>query len=175
MIPIKITTKSNTPKETHVKAELESLLDKYDVSKYSFSEKVIVETGVVPHSHPIITINERTYPTKEHILLLYIHEQLHWYLEKHKNNVEQLIGELKKSYKNVPVGFPDGARDEYSTYLHLVLCPLEYKAAKDLFGDKTALVELKFLQTDHYRWIYQTVEKDYIKLIDLLKKHSLYI
>jgi hypothetical protein len=34
---------------------------------------------------------------------------------------EKAIKELKKIYTNVPVGFPEGGMDEYSTYLHFLV------------------------------------------------------
>jgi hypothetical protein len=51
---------------------------------------------------------------------------------------KKAIAEVKTIYPKVRVGFPDGARDEESSYLHLLVCYSEYQADKELFGELKA-------------------------------------
>jgi hypothetical protein len=50
-----------------------------------------------------------------------------------------------------------GARDEYSTYLHLLVCYLEQQAILRILGELKAKQVMDFWATDHYTWVYQTV------------------
>ncbi len=173
MSPITITTKSGTPKEEETKQRLLKLLEKFDVSKYLITSEMIIEEGAIPHSHPVVTINTRTYQIEENILMVFLHEQLHWYLDEHEEAVSKAVEELRKIYPEVPVGYPEGARNEDSTYLHLVLCTLEFNVAKELFGEKMAHDLLEYWKTDVYRWIYRTVQNDYSQLAELINKYKL--
>jgi len=161
---VSISTENGSAREELVKTELEGLLKQYNVEKYSFTDKVIIEEGVIPHSHPVITLNTRRYEIPERTLTTYIHEQLHHYFEDHKGHEQSAIKILEEKYPSVPVGFPDGARDEYSTRLHLLLCTLEFKAAKDLFGSEKADELMGYWKQNYYRWIFETVDKDYEEL-----------
>jgi hypothetical protein len=73
-----------------------------------------------------------------------------------------------------PSDIPTGGHDEFSTYLHLVLCPLEHAAMTRLVGDEAASAVRSFWQDDHYRWIYRTVEQDWEALTAVLHRHGLF-
>lgn len=171
---VSISTKNGLEREEQVKAELKALLEKYDTSKYIFTHEVVIEEGVIPHSHPVLTLNTRRYEIPERTLTTYIHEQLHYYFEDHKEREQLAIKILEEKYPSVPIGFPDGARDEYSSRLHLLLCALEFKAAKDLFGDEKAEELMGYWKLNYYRWIFETVDKDYEELVAVLKEYDLY-
>jgi hypothetical protein len=64
---------------------------------------------------------------------------------------------LHQLLPTVAVGFPDGAAEERSTYLHLLVCSLEHQALIQLFGELKAKQVMEFWATDHYRWVYRTV------------------
>jgi len=55
------------------------------------------------------------------------------------------------------VGGTAGARDEYSTYLHLLVCSLEQQAVARLLGEPKARQVMEFWAADHYTWVYQTI------------------
>jgi hypothetical protein len=38
---------------------LERLLKQYDLSKWIFTRKVIIDQGEIPHSHPVLTLHTR--------------------------------------------------------------------------------------------------------------------
>jgi hypothetical protein len=62
------------------------------------------------------------------------------------------------------------ARDEYSTYLHLIICDLELAAMQKLVGDAEARRVLG--QWQHYTWIYnQVLNNSAVRAIN--EKHEL--
>jgi len=154
---MEISTKNNSENENKVAAILEDILQEYDLSKWIFTTKVIVEQRVIPHSHPILTLNTSSM-NKEDILDTFIHEQLHWYVDEHPDAEKNAIAEFKKRYKNVPYKNRAGARDEYSTYLHLIVCYLEYRSMARLIGEEESK-QLMWNQT-HYTWIYNKIIED---------------
>ncbi len=81
------------------------------------------------------------------------------------------MDDLKERFPEVPVGRPDGARNEYSTYLHLIVCHLEYRALKELVGMERARAVLE--GHGHYRWIYRQVLNDDGRLRELVERHDL--
>lgn len=109
------------------------------------------------------------------LLSAYLHEQLHWYLEAHRAQTEAAEQELRKLYPKVPVGYPEGAQDEESTYLHLVDCYLEMKADRQLMGTERAAKVMAFWAGDHYTWVYKTVTRDEKTISGIIEKQHLEI
>jgi hypothetical protein len=71
----------------------------------------------------------------------------------------------------VPVGLPDGAENEYSTYGHLVDCYLEILADRDVLGaERTAAV---VRGKPWYTWIYNTVLTDEKQIAGVVDRHRL--
>lgn len=167
---VEISTKNGSKWEKSVAERVQDLLNEYDLSKWIFTNKVIVEDNVIPHSHPILTLNTKNQSNKE-LLSTFIHEQLHWYVDENTESEKKAIAEFRVMYDDVPVGNREGARDEYSTYLHLIVCYLEYRSMVELVGQPEA--ERIMLETNHYKWIYRTVLKDETKIKGVLVKHNL--
>lgn len=163
---IEVTTKNNSDREKMVATLLQEILSERDLSKWNFTNKVIVEERVIPHSHPVLTLNTSS-TTKNDILDTYIHEQLHWYVEKSPDAEKKVINEFKSRYKNVPFGNRAGARDEYSTYLHLIVCFLEYRSLAQLVGEEEAK-QMMWNQT-HYTWVYNKIIEDRSYIGKILK------
>lgn len=85
-------------------------------------------------------------------------------------NVGRVIADFKIIYPKVPkVG---GARNEYSTYLHLAVCYLEYKALSSFIGAEEArTILLDFATNDEiYPWIYKQVLERTSEIEVVLKK-----
>jgi hypothetical protein len=157
---VSVTLKHNSEHEQQTKAELERLLASYDLSKYTFTHEVIIDENAIPHSNPVLTLHTRHLGYDDRLLSAYVHEQLHWYLDQHLKQTQSAEAELRRVYPRVPVGFPDGAQDEESTYLHLVVCYLELQADRKLMGSDRASDVMAYWATDHYRWVYKTVTRD---------------
>jgi hypothetical protein len=154
---------------------LGQLLEKYNLSSYTFTNDVIVEDKVIPHSHPILTLNSFPYNDQKMHLTDLIHEQLHWYLEGKQEDVNKAVVKLKTKYPNVPIGHPFGCSNETSTYEHLLLCRLCHLAAIDLLGNKDADAILHYLQNHHYLWVYKTIEDDSAYLDFIIEEFNLAI
>jgi hypothetical protein len=58
----------------------------------------------------------------------------------------------------VPIGYPEGAIDEHSTYFHLIVCYPEQHALKEYLKEGRVQEVLKFWQDYHYRWVYKQVK-----------------
>jgi len=157
---ISIELKNNSEQERQTKAQLERLLGTYDLRKYTFTRAVVIDEHAIPHSHPVLTLHTRHLKHDDELLSAYVHEQLHWYLDEHLDQTKAAEGDLRQIYPKVPVGYPDGANDEESTYLHLIDCYLEMEADRELLGPTRAADVTNFWAGDHYRWVYKTVIND---------------
>ena len=170
---VKIGVKHGTSRELKTKAELEHILATYDLRKYTFSGKVVIEEGAIAHSFPVITLNVRFLDSDDELLSSYLHEQLHWHLQAHRNKTNDAIAQLRSLYPKVPVGPPEGAETEYSTYGHLVDCYLGIQADRQLIGpERTAAV---IRNKGHYTWIYNTVIQDEPRIAAVVRAKQLNI
>ena len=171
-----ITLKHNDQREQQTKQQLQRLLSAHDVSDWIFTKKLVIESGfnVIPHSHPVLTLSTRHLKDDELLLSTFVHEQLHWYLEERPKETEEAYKELRSLFPKVPVGFPEGGRNEESTYKHIIVCYLEYQAVKGLLGELKAKQVMGFWATDHYTWIYKTVLDRERELGSLMRKHKLF-
>jgi len=80
---LEIRLHSGTPLEVRGRDQLDRLLHAYDLSKWLFTQEVLIQSGVIPHSHPILTLNTRYVDDDIAQLATFVHEQLHWLLTDH--------------------------------------------------------------------------------------------
>lgn len=114
-----------------VRDMLADLRQKHDLARFEYAKKVRIAPTEIPHSHPTITLN--TWIRDDLTLLsTYLHEQMHWYVTWYSHAFapqwQELFRQLRARYPAVPVGGADGAQDEFSTYLHLIVNWLEIEA-----------------------------------------------
>jgi hypothetical protein len=140
--------------------QLLRLLRRYDLRRWRFTSTIQIERGVIPHSHPVLTLNARHMDDDGLLLATYLHEQLHWFVEAVAARVNEAITELRQRYPHPPIGYPEGASDAYSSYVHYVICYLEWRALVELAGSEEAERILTFWRGDHYRGIYAAVMDD---------------
>jgi len=161
-------------REQATKEQLNRLLQEYDLSKWIFTQKVVVDYYTsIPHSHPILTLNTRYMDADERLLSTFVHEQIHWFADAKPDAVDKTVAEFKTLYPDVPVGKGQGARDESSTYLHLIVCYLEFSAVTELLGEPKAREIMANWR--HYKWIYKTVLNEGDKLKAVIEKNKLVI
>lgn len=174
---IEITTENSEKSELATVDMLQALLQDHDTSKWEFTHKVHIKNKTIPHSHPILTLHTRHTSKEQQDVLLstYLHEQIHWHLHNHQQKTDAAISDLKTIFNSVPVGFPQGGRNEYSTYLHLLVCYLELEAISELLGKQREFVVSRFLQQDHYTWIYAQVQNKKIEIANVIENHGLEI
>ena len=168
---IEIQTSHHTPRELQEKVELEQLLKKYDVSKYTFTHTVVIEERAMNHAFPTLTLNVHFLGSDDELLSSFLHEQLHWYLAQHRLAMEDAVRRLKEMYPHAPVGLPEGADTEYSTYGHLIDCYLEIQADRDLIGRERTDRVIK--SKPWYTWIYKTILRDEDRIAALVKEERL--
>jgi hypothetical protein len=76
----------------------------------------------------------------------------------HADQWRHILTNLRNRYPQVPTRGPDGASDEFSTYLHLIVNWLEIDATSQFFDRERVIAHVRALP--YYRWIYRTVTDD---------------
>ena len=169
---VEITVTEETPRALKVKETLEVLLKKHDLSLYLFTRKVVIQPKSIPQSHPVLTLNTRhTEPNQ--ILSNFLHEEIHWFLVDRKNDTNAAISNLKNLFPKVPAGGKEGARDEESTYLHLIVNYLELQADRKYLGKEVA--DSLIQNNDVYTWIYKQVLLREPEIKEVVHKYKLEI
>jgi hypothetical protein len=168
---IKIDVAHDTERERETRSLLEQVLASYDLSRYAFTRHVVIEERAVNHAFPVLTLNVRFARSADELLSSYVHEQLHWFLRSRGGDQREAIAELRRMYPGAPVGLPEGADNDVSTYGHLVDCYLEIQADRALLGpERTSAV---IADKGHYTWIYKTVLDDEARIAVVVRKHHL--
>lgn len=150
---------NGTEEEARMARELRTLLRTYDLEPWILTRRILIDESRIPHSHPVLTIHTRHIGDQLGLLSTFVHEQLHWLEE------EPWLSEFRTTMKDFEALFPEvpssnegGARDDQSTYRHLLVCDMEYQAMAVLVGEVAAR-ETLFKMT-HYWWIYDKVLTD---------------
>jgi len=170
---VKISLKNNTTAEQQTKGQLERLLKTYDLSKWVFTNSIVVDEKAIPHSHPVLTLSTRHLKDDDLLLSTFVHEQAHWFVIQDQKALEGALKDLKEMFPSVPSKGPEGASDESSTYLHMAVCYLEYRALREVLGELKAKQIMDFWATDHYMWIYRTVRDRPRDIGNIMFKHKL--
>ena len=155
--PLDIALKQGTADEARTRDQLQRLLATYDLSPWIYTNSIVIDERAIPFSHPVLTLHTRHLRDDELLLSSFVHEQFHWFLSERRVATEQAIADLRKLFPSVPSGGVAGARDEYSTYLHLLVCYLEQQAVLRILRELKAKQVMDFWAPDHYTWVYQTV------------------
>jgi hypothetical protein len=144
-----------------VRSMVLEMRERFDLTPFEFTKKLRIAPTEMPHSHPRLTLN-RWVRDEIGLLTTYLHEQLHWYetwfSQAHEAQWREILSRLRQRYPTVPVGGADGARDEFSTYLHLVVNWLEVDVAARFV--ERAQVERHVRALPFYRWCYATALMD---------------
>jgi len=168
---IDIVTASESPLERAGRNQLLRLLAEHDLKPWTFTRTVRIQPRVIPHSHPVLTLNTRYLDNDTAQVATYVHEQVHWFLAERQAATDSAIAELMHLYPEVPSGPPDGARDTRSTYLHLLVCTLELDGVSRLFGEAAAQRTLAGWR--HYVWIYREVLARPARFREILRTYGL--
>lgn len=168
---VRIALDSDSASEAATREQLERLLERLEPERWIFSPDVLIKDRTIPRSHPVVTM--RTGESDRELIANFLHENIHWYLSERRPALERAIVELRLRYPSLPVAFPEGAGDEYSSYLHLVVCALEFKALREVVGDVEAVGTMQYWATHHYTKIYSIVIEDEAAIMALLDEHDL--
>src|SRR5258708_22571954 len=93
--PVDIQTKNGNLREVQAREELKDILGKYDLSKYTFTRQVVFEQGAMNHAFPVLTMNVRFVRSDVEMLSSFLHEQLHWWLRDHPNEMQRAVPQLR--------------------------------------------------------------------------------
>jgi hypothetical protein len=152
----RITLGSGNPNEEKAKQLIGNFEKKFDLSPYIFTKEIIIKSKVIPHSHPILTLNTRQIDEPDRYLSLLLHEQIHWFFSGTREaKTKKFIEKIKLKYPKVPNRENGGANDDESTYLHFAVCYYELEALTRYLGKQKA--EEIFKTADVYSWINKEV------------------
>ena len=114
LLKMNIRTKNESENECLVKDIVSNLISRYDIP--TFTDNVVIEDEVIPHSHPVLTLGTRVI---EPFLILktLIHEQFHWFEAGHYKYKEAMEF-LKSNYKDLG----DCGKNSDSFWQHLIVC-----------------------------------------------------
>lgn len=171
---VTIELRHDTPGEQAEAERLKHLLSAFDLRPWLFTRRVLIDQTTAPHSHPVLTVGYGDHGDDNLLLSNFVHEQLHWWLTAHQQETDAAILELRRLFPRLPAGGLDGAVNEQSSYLHLIVNYLEYQADKTLLGNKTAERVMAFWKGDHYRVIYGTLLDNEDAIGQVVAKHGLW-
>ena len=148
---------------------LRGLREQYDLSGWEFTRTVRIAPLEVPHSHPVLTLNPLHIADEDAFLSTYLHEQIHWGLDLHREDeTARAITRLRASYPDAHRGLPETGGDEHTTYLHFVVNWLEIFATAEFIGLERA--EAAARRAPIYTRIYRTVIDDYETIVAILRE-----
>ncbi|HEY4496796.1 MAG TPA: hypothetical protein VI432_01425 [Candidatus Paceibacterota bacterium] len=150
-----INLKNNSEKEQKTKKLLEGLFNRFNLDKWILCDEILIEEGGRGKAFPFIILSAGL--NEDILLAQFLHEQSHWV---HGNivgaeNMDKAIDELKEIFKSVPIDKPEGGGSEKSTYIHLIICRLEFLALKELLGEEKAMNIVS--NNNNYTWIRKTI------------------
>lgn len=154
------------------KQNLFHLAKVYDLKPFLFTKKINVQSYVVPHSHPVLTLNTRNAEKPHQLLATWLHEEFHWWVSSHRKETDRAITQLRRAFPKIPAG---GALNVRSNYLHLVICYLEYRALEHYLGKKDAREVINHLvrKDKLYPWIYTQVLRKGNMIKRIVQKNNL--
>jgi D-alanyl-D-alanine carboxypeptidase len=168
---VEIRMSSGTTLETQGREQLVRILETHDLENWLFTRVVEIQSGAIPHSHPVLTLNTGYLGDDVAQLSTFLHEQLHWYLADHVpvSSTDAAIEELRHLFPRAPAEPPEGARSETSTYSHLIVCYLELEALSELVGLEAA--REKLASWEHYTWVYSRVLDETTRIGEVVDRH----
>ena len=170
---VQILTAHDSAVEEETRQQLERLFELHDLSRWRFTRRIVVDERAIPHSHPVLTLHTRHLRDDLLLLSTYVHEQSHWWADRHPRPTEAAIAELTALFPDLPVGHPDGADSRESNYNHLIVIFLEWDGLRRLVGELAARQVMDFWATDHYRVLYRTVLAHRSGIRAIVRRHRL--
>lgn len=152
------------------KQNLFHLAKVYDLKPFLFTKKIQVQSYVVPHSHPVLTLNTRNAEKPNQLLSTWLHEEFHWWADEKKKETQAAIAELKIMYPKI-----EGKPGSHSNYLHFIVCFLEYQSLKFYLGENEAQSVIRGLIVNDkiYPAIYKEILHKDEGIARILRKNKL--
>jgi len=156
--PVTIELAAGTDAEAATRDAVLRLLSEHDIERWLFTRRILIDETQIPHSHPVLTLHTRHLGDDLHLMSTLIHEQYHWFVSDRDDMEESAVERFREIWPDAPGREGQGARDQYSTYLHLIVCDMEFQGMTELYGEETARKVLT--EITHYEWIYDKVLND---------------
>lgn len=145
--------------EQATREQLLALVERHDVSDWILTRDVLIDETAIPHSHPVLTLHTRHLNEDDMLVSTFVHEQFHWLEDGETLQAfEAAMADFQEMFPEAPGRDGGGARDQESTYRHLIVCDLELQAMTELLGEEEARALLA--RITHYEWIYERVLTD---------------
>lgn len=170
---LEVSLAHGTPAEEATRTQLHRLLASHDLRPWVFTHKVIIDEEAIPHSHPVLTLHTRHLGEDDQLLSTFIHEEIHWFLDSRAARTERAVAELRSNFPRIPVGYPDGAQSEQSSYEHLLVIFLEREGLTGAVGEPRTSEVFRFWEEDHYRALYKIVRQNRDALARVLIRNEL--
>ena len=185
---IEISLADETGQTREARQQLRRLLSSYDLDPWIVTQEVQIETGVDPHSHPVLTLNTNHLRDDETQLSIFLHEQAHWFVGRSVRPFAPEAGEEKQAViKDLEALYPDPPpAADYGTFVHLIVGWLELDGMAELVGKEKArevkrglvqqYTEEPLSNTDKsYGWYNERVLEDTREIGAILAEHGLII
>lgn len=168
-----ISLKHGSAHEQDLKKQLERLTAAHDLSTWIQTDKIVVDEKTIPHSHPVLTLHTRHYNDDGALVSTFIHEQMHWWLSRHRSQTRLALREIRQRYPVLAVGYPDGADSLASSQEHLLVIYLELDGVERVLGKAERERLLAYWSNDHYKKLYEIVARDREPIGAIVRKHQL--
>jgi hypothetical protein len=171
-LSLDIEERHRTPATEETRIEILHLARRYDLSSFLYTKKIVIDsTAVKTRWKPEIILNTRFKDNPHRLMAQLLHEELHWWMRDHKENVKVAIPELKATFRGMPK--IKGAKDKDSTTRHLLICWMDFRALAKYFGEEDAAEVLKHkVREKRFPWIYSTILRDHRKIEKIVRKYE---
>jgi hypothetical protein len=170
---LRIVLKHDSPLEQRTRDQLERIAAQYDLTKFTVTRDIAIEQGAVAHSKPVLTLNGRFLDSDDLALSQYVHEQGHWVLGRHRDQMRELLRDLMTAFPGIPSEPPQGSGGTADSYYHLAVIMLEWQALDELIGTERARAAEVFKRTDHYMALYALVLDHRVHVESILNRHHI--
>lgn len=174
---LNVVTRHNAPEEVALKARVEAVVVRYQLGKWLYTKDIRIDKDAwPPHSHPVLTLGVRKAMPDDDLYLVgsLLHEQFHWHMVLNSKFMpDETRALVQAKFPGLDPRQPKGSGDESSTYNHVLVCYMEYKALAGIFGEAAALSAIK--SHPFYTGIYALIaDKQNQEVIeDLLRQEEL--
>lgn len=176
---LKVSVAHGAPQELALKARVEAVVAKYKLGKWLYTGEVRIDKDAwPPRSHPVLTLGVRDALLSDDVYLVgaLLHEEFHWNMVLNSRFMpDETTALVKARFPGLEPSRPKGAGDEGSTYNHVLVCYMEYRALASIFGIEGARKAIRALP--FYTSIYALVtdKQNEEALEELLRQQELRI
>jgi hypothetical protein len=165
---IDVRTAHDSDRERQGSDALRAALGGYDLRRYLLTDVVTVNEEIRGgFSHPL-TLSPGVLLRVPHAALsTFLHEQMHWIQGP---GLDAATTEVSGRWPDPPPP-PAGGHSTESSWLHIIVCSLEYVSLAEVVGEADAVTVLS--DQVHYSWMYEQILADPDWARGLLSRHGL--